>query len=589
MARSFDQNPKNTVVLAAGQRAHRDTVRQNEVIRRQFESPCAGVWSLVGNGLSNQTFVKAREGVIAIDTGESIEEMREALRELRAVERTPIAGVIYTHFHYVDGTAAILEDAGATGGGAHLGAMLPIVGHKRIATNRTRASAEIGPAYSRGIVEQFAIALPADGPDGLVNVGLGRFYRNPEHAPFTSGHLPVTQELDDTSGMFTLAGETIEWAHCPSDADDSVNFFFASRGLCVHNTVWPVLFNVYAIRGEEYRDPRVLLKGFDKILEWQPEYLVGAHGPAISGKKQIRERVTRSRDAIQFLWDQTVRGINKGWTADEIADRVKLPASSDDDYLTSELYGVAEHHVRQIFVGLRGWFDGDETKLFPLAPAERYQKLVDGFGGRDEVRKQAGAALANNDVRWATELAGWLARTPEATSDDKALLARCMRTIGERTPAANIRNWALTRARHLDGSDSMDRYYQHRFSARLVRHHDNATIVNTLRVTLEPTLVEGIDHHVTFVVDGERHGLHVRNGVAVPAGSAGGASGSGSGGASSEASASEATLSRATLIDVLSGRTTWSECVMSGAIRVSGDARTLDAVRAALDVPGLKS
>ena len=563
--------------MPGGQRAHRDTVRQNEVIKRQFESPCAGVWSLVGNGLSNQTFVKARDGVIAIDTGESIEEMREALRELRAVEKAPIAGVIYTHFHYVDGTAAILEEAGAK---------LPIVGHKRIGVNRTRASAEIGPAYSRGIVEQFAVAMPADGPDGLVNVGLGRFYRNPEHAPFTAGHLPVTQELDDSSGTFTLAGETIEWAHCPSDADDSVNFFFSARGLCVHNTVWPVLFNVYAIRGEEYRDPRVLLKGFDKILEWQPEYLVGAHGPAISGKQQIRERVTRSRDAIQFLWDQTVRGINKGWTADEIADRVKLPASSDDDYLTSELYGVAEHHVRQIFAGLRGWFDGDETKLFPLAPAERYRKLIDGFGGRDEVRKQAAAALANNDVRWATELAGWLARTSAATNDDKALLARCMRTIGERTPAANIRNWAITRARHLDGSSSMDRYYQHRFSARLVRHHDNATIVNTLRVTLEPTLVEGVDHLVTFVIDGEQHGLHVRNGVAVPTSAA---SGAGAASGASAANSSEATLSRATLIDVLSGRTTWSESVASGTIRVSGDTKQLDAVRAAFDVPGLKS
>ena len=193
------------------------------------------------------------------------------------------------------------------------------------------------------------------------------------------------------------------------------------------------------------------------------------------------------------------------------------------------------------------------------------------------MREQSATALDNNDVRWATELATWLARTPEVTVDDRALLARCMRTIGERTPAANIRNWALTRARHLDGSGPMDRFYQHRFSARLVQHHDNSTIINTLRVTLEPTLVEGVDHLVTFVVDGERHGLHVRNGVAVPTG------------AGTAASSSEATLSRATFIDVLSGRTTWSENVASGAIRVSGDTKQLDAVRAAFDVPGLTS
>jgi len=194
------------------------------------------------------------------------------------------------------------------------------------------------------------------------------------------------------------------------------------------------------------------------------------------------------------------------------------------------------------------------------------------------VREQSARALDNNDVRWATELATWLARTTDATADDKALLARCMRTIGERTPAANIRNWALTRARHLDGSGPMDRYYQHRFSARLVQHHDNATIINTLRVTLEPSLVEGIDHLAAFVVDGERLSLHVRNGVAVPTRVS-----------TSGASSSEATLTRNTLIDVLSGRTTWSECVQRGSIVVSGDSTTLNLVRSAFDVPGLRS
>ncbi|NBN96599.1 MAG: hypothetical protein EBV41_03095, partial [Actinobacteria bacterium] len=110
----------------------------------------------------------------------------------------------------------------------------------------------------------------------------------------------------------------------------------------------------------------------------------------------------------------------------------------------------------------------------------------------------------------------------------------------------------------------MDRYYQHRFSPRLVQHHDNATIINTLRVTLEPSLVEGIDHLAGFVVDGERLSLHVRNGVAVPT------RGSGAAVSADAGSASEATLTRNTLIDVLSGRTTWSENVASGAIRVSG-------------------
>lgn len=568
MARSFDDDPRNTVTLSSGQRAHRDHIAQSDVVARRFDSPIAGVWNLVGNGLSNQTFVRVPEGIVAIDTGESVEEMREALRELRRVERAPIVAVIYTHFHYVDGTSAIVNE----GGNAD---PLPIIGHGRIAVNRARATTEIGPAYSRGLVEQFAMALPTDGPDGLVNVGLGPWYRNPAHAPFTSGHLPVSIPLHDGSGTFTVGGETVEWAHAPSDADDSVNFYFPSRGLCVNNTVWPALFNIYAIRGEEYRDPRRLLDGFDRILAWEPEHLVGAHGPSISGREQIRDRVTKSRDAVQFLWDQTVRGINKGWTADELAERVALPAAYEGDYLTSERYGVAEHHVRQIHAGLRGWFDGDESKLFPVEPDERYKRLIEGFGGREVVRDKSNEALAANDLRWATELASWLARSPDATSDDRERLARCLRAIAERTPAANIRNWALTRARHLDGSTSMDRYNQHRFSARLVRGHDNATIIATLRVTLEPSLVEAVDHHVTFLIDHERCGLHVRNGVAVPT--------------DGDGAHSVVRLSRDTLIAVLSGRIAWTEAVQRGEIQVSGDGTMLNVVRKAFDVEGLRS
>ncbi|MFM7525731.1 MAG: alkyl sulfatase dimerization domain-containing protein [Actinomycetota bacterium] len=568
MARSFDSDPKNTVMLAAGQRAHRDHVAQSDVIARRFESPTDGVWSLVGNGLSNQTFVKVPDGIIAIDTGESVEEMREALHELRKVERAPIVAVIYTHFHYIDGTAAITEESGNAN-------PLPIIGHERIAANRARATAEIGPAYSRGLVEQFAIAMPTEGPDGLVNVGLGRWYRNPDHAPFTSGHMPVTLPLHDGAGTITVGGETIEWSHAHSDSDDTVNFFFPSRGLCVNNTVWPVLFNVYAIRGEEYRDPRRLLAGFDRVLAWAPEHLVGVHGPAISGRDDVRRRVTKSRDAIQFLWDQTVRGINKGWTTDELAERVTLPAANDDDYLTSERYGVTEHHVRQIHAGLRGWFDGDESKLFPIAADQRHARLIEGFGGRDVVRTKANEALAANDVRWATELATWLARSRDASADDRQLLAHCLRAIAERTPAANIRNWAITRARHLDGSTPMDRYYQHRFSARSVRLHDNATIIATLRVTLEPSLVEGVDHHVAFVIDGDRCGLHVRNGVAVPTDGAG--------------AHAVAQLSRDTLVNVLSGRVAWSDAARNGDITVTGESHGLDIVRKAFDVEGLRS
>ena len=560
-ARSFEPNSQRTAVAPNGARVHEDHLAQSSVLRRNFYELRAGVWCLVGNGLSNQTFIDAPEGIIAFDTGESVQEMALALQELRTRTNRPIAAVVYTHFHYVEGTQAVLDE------GNHV-TPLPIYGHRRISENKARTSGEIAPAYGRGLVEQFAIVMPPDGADGLVNVGLGLFYRNPAHAPGTSGFLPVTHPLPD-EGAITIAGESVLVRHSPSDSDDSINFFFPNTQVCVHNTVWPVLFNVFAIRGEEYRDPRVLIPGIDNIIAWAPEHLVATHGPPLSGRDRIRETSERYRDSLQFLWDQTVRGINKGWTMDEVASRVALPALYDQDHRTSERYGVGEHHVRQIYAGLRGWFDGEESKLFPLQPHERFEKLIAGFGGRGEVAKQASAAFDADDVRWGVELATWLARSTEATTADKELLARGLRLIAERTPAANIRNWAITRARHLDGQTPMDRFMKHSFGARAIAHVPSTDLIHTLRVLLDPARAEGLRAHVRFIVDGESAGLLLRNCVAVPT--------------DGKDASVEVAMTRTTLAAILSNKQLWS----AADITITGDSAVVDTFRNCFDHVGL--
>jgi len=72
----------------------------------------------------------------------------------------------------------------------------------------------------RGIVQQFALRLPLDGPDGQVNVGLGLHYRNPAHATSTPGHMPVTHPWRGGEKL-TIAGLDVHVHHASSDADRS--------------------------------------------------------------------------------------------------------------------------------------------------------------------------------------------------------------------------------------------------------------------------------------------------------------------------------------------------------------------------------
>jgi len=506
--------PDDTAVATGprGQRGHHSAVAHAQRLAERFYTVRPGVWTLVGNGLSNQTFVLGPEGVIAIDTGESIQEMQCALDRLRQVTDAPIVAVIYTHFHYVAGTRAI---PGAQ--------TLPIWSHARVEANRQRTSGEIAPMYQRGLVQQFGIRMADAGEDGVVSVGLGPWFRNPAHAPFTTGFLPPTQVFDRATTA-TIAGLRVEFTPAPSDADDSVTLWFPELGVAVNNLVWPALFNVFAIRGEEYRDPRVLLTGLDHLHALKAEHLVGAHGPPLSGAAEIDAVVTDYRDAIQYLWDQTVRGLNKGLSADELTQFVQLPARFDRSYFTQQFYGLVEHHVRQIQTGLIGWFDGVESSLFPMPPMDKARRLIEGFGGRDAVRQQSVQALADNDVRWALELATWLVRSQHnphgrldgGSAEDRQQLAAVLRTIAQRSTAANIRNWCLTRALELDGHLDLARQRVHGFRAAEVLAQP-ANAVHVLRVLLDPQRAQAVDTHIGFAFNtGGRAGLRLRRGVAIP-------------------------------------------------------------------------
>lgn len=568
--RSFDADPAGVGTGPLGQRAHRRHLEHSVRLERRLYAVRPGVWTLVGNGLSNQTFLEGPEGLIAIDTGESVEEMRTALAEVRAHTSAPLAAVLYSHFHYVGGTRAAVEEAAQDPAGPR---DLPILGHERIPLNLARTSGEIGPAYSRGLIHQFGLRLPPEGPDALVNEGLGLHFRNPEHAPYTPGYVAPTA-LFRGGERLTLAGLTVEIHHAPSDADDSVTFWFPELGTCVQNLVWPTLFNVFAIRGEEYRDPQVLLAGIDHILSLGAEHLVGAHGPPISGAAEIAARVTRYRDSIQFLWDQTVRGLNRGLTADALAHQVRLPAACEDDYLTREFYGVAEHHVRQVAAGLRGWFDGEPGKLFVLPPAERARRLVEGFGGAEAVRAQATAAKGSGDLRWALELASWLVGRAEAEAGDRALLASVLRTLAQGTSAANIRNWCLTRALELEGGLDLSRVAEHRFRPAQLAGRPPREVLHLLRVMIDPGRAEGIDHHVRFdFPDAPPAGLHVRNGVSVATDGAG--------------AHAVLSLAWADLVKLVCGQGRLSELEAAGAARHAGDAALTRRALSAFDLPGL--
>ncbi|MDC0996328.1 alkyl sulfatase dimerization domain-containing protein [Pseudomonadales bacterium] len=573
MSREFNSTSSTASISAVtpvadvkGQIAHPEHIAHSERLERKLYQVRENVWCMVGNGLSNQSFVEGPEGLICIDTGECVEEMQSALDEVRKFTQAPVVACIYTHFHYVNGTTALFSEL-PEGLSAE---SLPIYGHQGIKGNIARYGGEVGPRITRGLVSQFAISMPTEEVDGCVNVGLGKFFRNSDHAPFTPGHVPVTHEFNSELSA-TIAGLQVEFSHAPSDANDSATIWFPSLGVCINNLVWPALFNVFAIRGEEYRDPRLLLAGLDDMSALSADYLLCAHGPPLSGRDEIAEVIIDYHDSIQLLWDQTVRGVNKGLSLDELTRFVQLPERFNRTYFTRQYYGLVEHHVKQIHAGLFGWFDEDVANLFPLAPKDRASRIVKGFGGPEKVLSMMDSAMNEEDYRWALELGSWLEKSTEDQLYRDAL-ANVVRLVGQRTISANIRNWCLTKALELEGTLNLDRFRQHRFRVGEVLAKPPVTFVKVLRVLLDPEKASDIDMELRLRFDdGTSTGLKIRRGVAIPT--------------DGNAADIEVSVNHEVWANLLGGKSTLATAIADGEFQVNGEQAAVVRFFSAFDHP----
>jgi alkyl sulfatase BDS1-like metallo-beta-lactamase superfamily hydrolase len=463
------------------------------------------VHCLVGWGLANTTVVEAPGGLIVVDTGECVEEADDHVREIRRDVDAPAAAAIYSHFHYVSGTARWAHEADGD---------LAVWAHHRLPGNVVGSTAELGPSWVWRGMTQFGVFLPDEGADAMPNVGIGPFMFNPAHTHRTPGHLSPTNLITSFPHEAEIAGERVVFYEAPSDADDSLIIHLPDLGVAINNNVWPALFNIYPLRGEPYRDPRVLLAGLDLLRDLEPDHLVNTHGTPISGADEVQRALLDYRDAIQYLWDQTARAINHGVDPSVIPFQITLPDRLRDSPYVQQHYGLVRHHVPQIHGGILGWWGNDGAELISHHPAEEARRLVAGLGGRDAVLTQLHGALDDGDAPWAARLGAWLLAIDPTDTDARHAKAAALRLAGRSTSSANTRAFLLTEARELEGQ--VDRSFFHRpiATADNIAAMPAAASLGALRVQLDPEVAGDRWCRLVVEVDHQRRALHLRGGVA---------------------------------------------------------------------------
>ena len=462
------------------------------------------VYNLVGIGISSRVMIDAPEGLVIFDTGDDLEDGERALAEFRKVSSRPIKAVIYSHNHYAHGTRPFIDDSPDA----------IVIGHHDV--NRFLGEISTGfasggefpeavPALTARYERQFALHLPPQGAD----TGLAAII--PPGKP--KGTVQATHLVQDGQRMNVAGLEMQFFTRHFSDSEDTLTTWVPQLKLVYNNFLWPSLFNFYTLRGDVFRDPRSWRNGVQQIRDLEPEIVVNTHALPVVGKDKVRDDLTRYMDAMSYLIDQTLRGINKGLSPDQLKEYVRLPAHLADFPNNAETYSEFFYFPLQMYNHIFGWFDGDAASIHRMPQDEEARRIVEGFGGAATVFGQHEAALAEGDLVWASRLLGWLRAAAPAEKRFALAHAEVLRQIAYRSPGTIPRHFCLTQALTLEGRIAPPASVLPPVPAILAQEPGRYVDFMRVRLAAERALDTDARLVIELTDKQQRYGLVVRRGV----------------------------------------------------------------------------
>ena len=459
-----------------------------------------GVHVAVGYGLANSILLVGKDGTVVVDVMESMEAAVPVKKAFDLISRKPLKGIIFTHFHtdHVSGTEAFTGDRN-----------VDVYSHEKTLEELDRvATVTQEITYKRGM-RMFGTFLPKE---DFANCGIGPLLIFNDRTTFSYRRPDKTFSGDRMK--VKIAGLNIELIHAPGETDDQIVVWLPDKKVLIAADNYYKSFpNLYTIRGTRYRDVQVWARSLEKMRKLQAEYLVPCHTRPMTGRERINEVLADYRDAIQFVHDQTVRGINKGLTPDEIVESVKLPPHLAGKPYLREYYGTVAWSVRNICNGYLGWFSGDSTDLNPLPPKERAERMAALSGGTKALLEHARKALKDGDLQWALELSGHLLRLEPGRAEALEIRASALRVLAGGSGNANEKNYYCSQALEAEGKLTLTGV---KITRRLAHRVPLAAIFSAMGTRLNPEKSKDIVKTVGFSFPDTKEAftVQVRRGVA---------------------------------------------------------------------------
>lgn len=317
-------------------------------------------------GVGNTQLIATSEGHVVFDTGLAPQAAKQRRLLLEAVPAAPISHVILSHSHqdHAGGTAFWAEDG------------TEIVAHREYPEEQR---------YLKSLEDYFWFR----------NRTLFPFM--PESPPktgmFAYGGVVPTLLVDQPDILrFEQGGVRFEVRPAPgAEGADNLVLWLPDQKILFSGDSFgpnfPQFPNIFTMRGEKIRKPIEYIASLEEVIALEPEMIVPSHQDPIMGREQILSDLILMRDAVRYVHDETITGMNAGKTVHELMREVVLPPELE----VSQLHGRVSWAVKSIWEYYATWFHFDTTtELYPV-PASVVRPEIAELAGVDALAARAAA------------------------------------------------------------------------------------------------------------------------------------------------------------------------------------------------------
>ncbi|HKQ13794.1 MAG TPA: MBL fold metallo-hydrolase [Steroidobacteraceae bacterium] len=265
-------------------------------------------------------------------------------------------------------------------------------------------------------------------------------FQRPPTGPWAGNYgakIEATVQFDDRY-EFTLGDTKFELMSTPGETPDHLTVWIPRyKAAFVGDNYYESFPNIYTLRGTKPRWALDYIASLDKVLALKPELLLPSHGEPVRGNAEITRRLTQYRDAIAYVHDAVVRGMNDGKDVFTLMHEIKLPP----ELVVGEGYGNLIWSIRGIYEGYAGWFDLRPATMYDVPASAVFPDLAKLAGGPEPIVKLASQYVEAGRLVEAlhlTEVA--LASDPQFRPALDARL-KALEGLREKSKNSNERGW----------------------------------------------------------------------------------------------------------------------------------------------------